>query len=75
MEGKCQGLITDNKQGRKIAKIYNINLIGSLDIIISMFKAKKIGKEKAIGALNSLRKYCWFEDSIIDYALLEVKNG
>lgn len=75
LEGKFQGLITDNKQGRKTAKIYNIDPIGSPDIVISLFKAKKISKEKVINALNSLRKYGWFEDSIIDYALLEVENG
>lgn len=75
LEDKFDGLITDNKQGRKTSKVYGINPIGSPDIIISLFKTKKINKEKAIRALNNLRKYGWFEDSIIDYALLEVENG
>lgn len=74
LENKLEGLITDNKQGRKTAKVYGIEPIGSPDIIISLLMAEKIDKNKAINALNDLRRYGWFEDSIIDYALMEVGN-
>ncbi|HLD43231.1 MAG TPA: hypothetical protein VJB08_04570 [Candidatus Nanoarchaeia archaeon] len=75
LEGKFQGLLTDNKQGRKTAKIYNIHPLGSPDVIMGLFKAKRLNKEKAMNALHTLRKYGWFENSLIEYALVEVNNG
>jgi len=74
LEEKFKGLITDNRQGRKTAKVYNIEPIGSISIILSLFKANKINKSKVMDALHTLRKYGWFEDSLIYYAIEEVEN-
>lgn len=68
-------IVTDNKQGRKTAKIHGLELLGSIDIITVLHKAKKIGKEKAISALKILREHGWFHDYIIEEALREVQNG
>ncbi|MEK6983961.1 MAG: hypothetical protein AABX33_05285 [Nanoarchaeota archaeon] len=71
---QCEAISTDNKQGRKVAKIYNLNLIGSIDLIISLFKLKIIDNYKAISALKMLKEFGWFQDYLIDSALEEVKN-
>ena len=71
---QCEVISTDNKQGRKVAKIYNLNLVGSLDLIISLYKLKLIDKNKAISALKELKEFGWFQDYLIEHALEEVKN-
>ena len=69
-----QSLLTDNKQGRKAAKIYGLKLLGSPEVVVSLFKIKKINKNKAISALKSLRNFGWFNEHIIEEALEEIKN-
>lgn len=71
---QCEIISTDNKQGRKVALIYNLNLVGSVDLIVSLYKLKLVNKNKAIGALGESRKFGWFQDYLIDNALEEVKN-
>lgn len=68
-------VITDNRQGRKAAKVYGLKLVGSIEIVVSLVKANKIGKEKAISALRNLQKQGWFTDYLIDQAIREVSNG
>lgn len=68
-------LLTDNGQGRKVAKIYNLPLLGSTEVIVSLYKNKKIAKEKAISSLHTLRRYGWFDDYLIEEAIKDVKNG
>lgn len=66
-------VVTDNKQGRKVALINNIDLVGSPDVIVGLFKKKKISKEKAISALNVLKKEGWFENYILEKAREDIK--
>ena len=68
-------IITDNKQGRKAAKIYGMALLGSIDVITALYKVKKITKEKAVNALKSLKEHGWFNDYLIENALEDIKNG
>lgn len=68
-------VITDNKQGRKAAKIYGLQLAGSIGVVISLFKTKKISKEKAVNALKLLKNTGWFQDYLIEEALRDIKNG
>ena len=74
LDNKCEVIITDNKQGRKAAAIYNLNLAGSIDVIISLYKLKIIDKEKAISALKKLRDFGWFNEYLIENAMEDVKN-
>ncbi len=68
-------VITDNKQGRKAAKVYGLGLVGSIEIVVSLYRANKIGKEKALSALRNLQNQGWFTDYLIDQAVMEVTNG
>lgn len=68
-------LLTDNKQGRKAAKVYGLKLLGSIEVVTALYKAKKISKEKAMSAMNILKKNGWFNDYLIEEALREVQYG
>ena len=57
---------TDNRQGRKAAAINHIPLVGSPEIIVGLFKKKKIGREKALAAVKSLKKEGWFDHHLIE---------
>ncbi len=74
IDEKNKMIVTDNKQGRKASRIYGLNLIGSIEIIVILFKLKQITKEKAIMALEILRKVGWFQDYLIEKAMEEIKN-
>lgn len=70
-----KGILTDNRQGRKAAKIFGLKLLGSPEIIVGLFKTKKIDENKAVESLKFLRRFGWFDDYLIEEALREVKNG
>jgi len=75
LESEDKAIITDNKQGRKAAKIQRLKLSGSIDVIMALYKLNKISKEKAIGALKVLKGQGWFQDYLIETALQEVQDG
>ena len=68
-------ILTDNRQGRKTAKIHGLTLIGSVEVVVALYKLKHIPKEKALSSLEMLKKIGWFEDSLIERAKEEVSNG
>ena len=72
---QCEVIGTDNKQGRKSAMIYDLKLVGSIDLVMSLYILKLIDKDKAITALKKLKEFGWFQDYLIDNALGEVKNA
>lgn len=74
MDNQCEAIATDNKQGRKAATIHGLNLIGSIDVIVALYKLKLISKDKAVNGLRVLREFGWFHDYLIDSALEEIKN-
>ncbi|MEK6950097.1 MAG: hypothetical protein AABX13_00030 [Nanoarchaeota archaeon] len=59
---------TDNRQGRKAARIYGLPLVGSIDIVVSLTKKGIISKEKAQEALRILREEGWFSPYLIEQA-------
>ena len=63
---------TDNKKGREAARIYNAPLIGSPEIIISLFKMKKISEEKAKQAFAILKKEGWFNEVLLERLMEEI---
>ena len=75
MNNQCEAVITDNKQGRKAALIYKLNLAGSIDVVTALYKLKIMDRHKAIEGLKKLREFGWFQDYLIDNALEEIKNA
>ena len=75
LESKSKTILTDNKQGRKAAKIYGLNLLGSIEIIIALYKKQKISKEKALTALKILKEKGWFQNYLIEEAKKEVHHA
>lgn len=65
---------TDNRQGRKAVEINSMHLVGSLEIIVSLFRKNKIDKEKAISAIIILKEEGWFSGYLIEKALEDLKN-
>lgn len=59
---------TDNRQGRSAAKIFNLPLIGSIEIVVHLWKQKKIDTEKARQALSILKHEGWFNPYLIEKA-------
>lgn len=66
-------IATDNKQGRKAAEVYNVQKVGSTEIITSLYKREVIDKQKAKQALEILREEGWFEKNLIEKAMEEIK--
>ena len=75
LDKKCDVVCTDNKQGRKTAMIYNLELVGSIEVVIALCNRKLIDKEKSISALKELKEFGWFQDYLIDNALESVNRG
>ncbi len=59
---------TDNRQGRKAAEVYGLHLVGSIEIVVSLYKQKKITQDKATSALNVLKKEGWFDANLTERA-------
>lgn len=59
---------TDNRQGRSAAKILNVPLIGSIEIVVHLWKNKKIDTEKAKEALSILKREGWFNSYLTEKA-------
>ena len=74
IEKQCDVVITDNKQGRKTALVYGLNLAGSIDAIIALYKSKRINKDKAKNGLKKLKEFGWFHEYLIDKSLEEIEN-
>lgn len=72
IKAKCI-VATDNRQGRKAAAVNNLPLTGSPEIVVSLFKKDKIGKEKAAAAVKILKKEGWFDAYLIEKAMEDLK--
>ena len=59
---------TDNRQGRKAALINNFHLIGSIELVVILYKRKKINHDKAIHSLKILEQEGWFDPNLIQKA-------
>ena len=61
-------IVTDNRQGRKAAHINNLLLVGSIELVVSLYRKKRITREKVLHALNILKDEGWFDDHLIETA-------
>lgn len=66
-------IATDNMQGRKVAKIFVLPLVGSIEIVVQLYMKKHISKEKAYEALHTLKGEGWFHDFLIEKAMEDIK--
>jgi len=66
-------VVTDNKQGRKAARINKLPLVGSIEIIVDLFRKDKIHHDKAKNALRLLQKEGWFDSYLISRAMEDLK--
>ncbi len=64
---------TDNRQGRKAALVNGLPLIGSVEMIVSLYKRKKIDKHKATASLKILQEEGWFDSYLIEKAMEDLK--
>lgn len=74
IEEKESLIATDNKQGRKATQIYGLHLIGSIEIIVSLYKKKKIDKNKAKEAVKKLQEEGWFHPVLIEKAMEDIEH-
>lgn len=69
-----EGIVaTDNRQGRKAASVNNLQLVGSIDIVVALFRKKRIDMQKAIAALKKLKEEGWFEPHLLEKAMEDLK--
>ncbi|MBI3027506.1 hypothetical protein HYY70_05325 [Candidatus Woesearchaeota archaeon] len=68
---KADYLATDDDNVRRKSILLGINVIGTLSIVMKLYKQKTISKEKFEESLNELRKIGWFGDVVIDKTLME----
>ncbi len=73
IEKKCI-IATDNLQGRKASKVNNLPLVGSPELIIGLFKTKKINLDKTKIALKKIKEEGWFENNLIEKILEDLEN-
>jgi predicted nucleic acid-binding protein len=64
-------LATDDDNVRKKAVLLSLKVIGTPAMILTLFKAKVISKEKFIESTQGLRKIGWFSSAVIDTMLRE----
>lgn len=69
---KADLLLCDEKKARKVAAILDMNLLGTPEFIIQLYKRKFITKEKAKESVLKLEKIGWFKSSVIFEALKEI---
>ncbi|MEM3126499.1 MAG: hypothetical protein QW331_00310 [Candidatus Woesearchaeota archaeon] len=70
---KADLLATDDDNVRKKKDILLLNLIGTPAILLTLYKNKRISKEKMNIAIKRLREYGWFSSTVLDKLMLEVK--
>lgn len=64
-------LATDDDNVRKKAVLLSLKLIGTPAIMLKLYKAKVIGKDKFLESTQGLRKIGWFSNAVIDKMLME----
>lgn len=67
-------ILTDNRQGRKVANALNLPVVGTLELLAAMYKKKAISKEKALTAINEAEEMNWFKPELIKRCREVVEN-
>ncbi len=70
-EMKADFLATDDDNVRKKKTILDLKLIGTLPIILKLFRADRIDKDKFERSLIELGKIGWFSSGVLDRIALE----
>jgi len=73
-EEKRDLIFTDDDNVRKKKLLLDTNIVGTPTIILKLYKDKKINTTKYKQSVQELKKIGWFNNSIIDKLMLEVKN-
>jgi predicted nucleic acid-binding protein len=66
-------LATDDYQCMKAARALGIPFTQAITLIVSLFEASKITKEKALESIERLKEYGWYADWIIEDARNRVR--
>ena len=71
-EKEADFLATDDDNVRRKRVILELDIIGTLSIIIKLFEEKKIDKDKVKVALDILGEVGWFSTAVLDKTKMEV---
>ena len=66
-------LASDDDNLRSKRLLLNVALIGTPAIILALYQAKRIDKDKLHDSVQELRKIGWFSSAVIDKILLEAQ--
>jgi predicted nucleic acid-binding protein len=66
-------LASDDDNLRSKRLLLDITLIGTPAIILTLYQAKRIDKDKLRDSLRELRKIGWFSNAVIDTVLMEAQ--
>jgi predicted nucleic acid-binding protein len=72
--GRSGAVATDNRQARRAASVHGIPVVGSPELVVSLFRGSRISKERARAALAALKRFGWFADALIDVAMEELEG-
>lgn len=64
-------LATDDDNVRSKKALLELNIIGTLSILLKLFKKEKIGATKLERSLDTLREIGWFSSAVLDRAAME----
>ena len=70
---KATYLASDDDNLRSKRLLLDVKLIGTPAIILTLYQAKRIDKDKLHDSLRELRKIGWFSSAVIDRILMEAK--
>ncbi|MFW6196593.1 MAG: hypothetical protein ACOC5D_04570 [Thermoplasmatota archaeon] len=65
-------LATDDDNVRSKSALLNLNLVGTLPILVKMFRADKVSEEKVARSLDILQDIGWFSTAVLDKTRVEV---
>lgn len=73
-ENNAKLLATDDDNVRKKRDILDIKIIGTLAIILKLYKEDIINKNKIKRCINILKEIGWFHNAVLDKIQMEVEN-
>lgn len=68
---RAEYLASDDDNLRKKSVLLNLKLIGTPALILKLYTAGVIGKDKLLESVQELRKIGWFSSAVIDKILME----
>ena len=68
---KADFLATDDDNVRKKSDLLNLKVVGTLGILLKLYRERIISREKFEDCLKTLRKIGWFSNAIVDRLQME----